>query len=154
MSAVAETFPRTDLTAPLGRRAALRRVAVDLFGYGLVSAAALALDWGLLVGLVRAGVYYEIAAAISFTAGMLVAYAGSVALVFNDRRQHGFAAEAFGFVAIGLLGLVCNQALLFAFVHCAGMGVGLAKAPTVACVFTFNFVARRTLLFAKARPSA
>lgn len=154
MSAVAESLPSARRATSPARRASLRRLIVDLAGYGLVSAVALALDWGLLVGLIRAGVYYEIAAAISFTAGMLVAYLGSVALVFNDRRQRSLAAEALGFVAIGVAGLACNQALLFAFVHFGGLNVALAKAPTAACVFGFNFFARRTLLFATARQLA
>jgi putative flippase GtrA len=147
VSAVVESFPRAERAVPLDRRASLWRLVSDLFAYGLVSAAALALDWGLLVTLVRGEVDYQIAGAMSFTAGMLVAYAGSVLFVFNDRRQRSLAAEAIGFFAIGFLGLACNQTLLFVFVYFGGLGVGLAKAPTAALVFTFNFVARRTLLF-------
>ena len=33
------------------------------------------------------------------------------------------------------------------FVHFAGLPVGIAKAPTAGFVFSFNFLARRTLLF-------
>ncbi len=150
MSAVSETLSRlySGAASARGRHPAWRLLLSDLFLYGLVSAAALALDWGLLILLVKAGLYYQIASALSFTAGMLLAYAGSVVFIFGSRRQRGFAAEAIGFFAIGLLGLACNQALLFVFVHFAGLPVGLAKAPTAVCVFTFNFFARRTLLFA------
>ena len=139
--------PESD-AAPAPRRAALRVLVSDLFGYGLVSAAALALDWGLLVTFVKAGMNYQIAAATSFTLGMLLAYAGSVLLIFRGRRERSLGAEAFGFFAIGFLGLALNQGLLFGFVHFAGLPVGLAKAPTAGCVFSFNFLARRTLLFA------
>jgi putative flippase GtrA len=147
MSAVADTISRAEDSAPLARSKPLRVLIADLFGYGVVSAAALGLDWGLLIAFVKAGVNYQVASAMSFTIGMLLAYAGSVLLVFRGRRQRGLGAEAVGFFAIGFLGLALNQALLFAFVHFAGLGVGLAKAPTAGFVFTFNFLARRTLLF-------
>jgi putative flippase GtrA len=155
MSAVAETLTRPDSEgrAPEARRAGAHLFAADLIGYGLVSAAALALDWSLLVAFVKAGLNYQIAAAISFSLGMLLAYAGSVRLIFRGRRERSRGAEAFGFFAIGLLGLALNQGLIFGFVHYAGLPVALAKAPTAGCVFSFNFLARRSLLFV-AKPAA
>jgi putative flippase GtrA len=146
MSAV-DSISHTERSVPLARSKSLRVLVADLFGYGLVSAAALGLDWGLLIAFVKAGLNYQVASAISFTLGMLLAYAGSVLLIFRGRRQRSIGAEAIGFFAIGFLGLALNQALLFTFVHFAGLGVGLAKAPTAGFVFTFNFFARRTLLF-------
>jgi putative flippase GtrA len=146
MSAV-DSISQTERGAPLARSKSLRVLISDLFGYGLVSAVALGLDWGLLIAFVKAGLNYQVASAISFTLGMLLAYAGSVLLIFRGRRQRSIGAEAIGFFAIGFLGLALNQALLFTFVHFAGLGVGLAKAPTAGFVFTFNFFARRTLLF-------
>lgn len=119
----------------------------DLWRYGLCSALALALDWGLLVLLVGCGMNYLIAATISFSTGMLVAYFGSVRFVFSDRRSHTPLAEAIGFFVIGFLGLGVNVLLLFMFVKLFGIPVGIAKAPTVVGVFTFNFLTRRLLLF-------
>ncbi len=126
-----------------------RRFFSDLVRYGLCSAAALGLDWGLLVGLVALGVDYLAAAAKSFCAGMALAYFGSIVFVFPDRRGRGMLTEAAGFVAIGFAGLLCNEALLWIFVSGLGLNVALAKAPTAACVFLFNFLLRRSLVFAK-----
>lgn len=144
---VVDSVSHVERGAPLAPSKSLRVLIADLFGYGLVSAAALGLDWGLLITFVKAGLNYQVASAMSFTLGMLLAYAGSVLLIFRGRRQRSIGAEAVGFFAIGFLGLALNQALLFAFVHFGGLGVGLAKAPTAGFVFTFNFFARRTLLF-------
>jgi putative flippase GtrA len=119
----------------------------DLWRYGLCSALALAIDWGLLVALVAFGMNYLVAATISFSTGMLVAYFGSVRFVFFDRRTHTPLAEAVGFFVIGFLGLGVNVLLLFIFVKLLGIPVGIAKAPTVVGVFTFNFLTRRLLLF-------
>lgn len=134
--------------AGLTRVAALRLLASDFFGYGLVSAGALALDWSLLLILVHmGGVNYQIAGATSFSCGMMFAYVGSVVFVFKDRRRQSIGREAIGFFVIGFLGLALNQIMLFGLVHFAALPVGLAKAPTAGVVFSFNFLARRSLLF-------
>ncbi len=130
------------------RHEAARLFTSDLFGYGLCSATALALDWSLLILFVKAGVYYLVAAALSFMAGMLLAYVGSIFFVFRGRRARRLRAEVAGFFAIGLAGLALNQILIFAFVHGCRLDVAIAKAPTAACIFLFNFLLRRTLLFA------
>lgn len=122
----------------------------DLWRYGLCSLLALGLDWGLLMVLVHAGMNYLVAAAISFTTGMVFAYFGSVAFVYRGRRAYPVLTEAIGFFLIGLAGLLVNVALLFFFVKLCGLSVGLAKAPTALFVFLFNFLVRRTLLFAGA----
>ncbi len=133
------------------RFASSRHFLSDLVRYGLCSALALGLDWGLLVGLVALGVDYQPAAAMSFCAGMALAYIGSVLFVFPDRRGRGVFAEVAGFAAVGLAGLVCNQALLWFFVQVVGLNVAVGKAPTAICVFLFNFLLRRSLVFAKPR---
>ncbi len=146
------------VTARGGLRPELREgprlFASDLCGYGLCSAAALALDWSLLILLVKLGVHYLFAAALSFMAGMIVAYVGSILFVFPGRRACGPATEIAGFLAIGLAGLALNQVLIFGFVHGWGLNVAIAKAPTAGCVFLFNFLLRRALLFAAAPPVA
>ncbi len=119
----------------------------DLWRYGLCSAVALGLDWGLLTGLVRAGMNYLPAATASFLVGMVAAYVGSVVFVYRGRRPCPVLAEAIGFFLIGFAGLFVNILLLFGFVKYLGLGVGLAKAPTAVGVFLFNFLMRRTLLF-------
>jgi putative flippase GtrA len=133
------------------RNAAAKLFVSDLVGYAVCSAAALALDSTLLILLVKLGMNYLIATAISFTAGMVLAYVGSVIFAFRGRRAGRVSTEIAGFFLIGLAGLACNQLLLFLFVHFCGLEVGIAKAPTAVCVFLSNFLLRRTLLFASAQ---
>lgn len=122
----------------------------DLWRYGLCSLLALGLDWGVLMLLVHAGMNYLIAATISFSAGMVFAYFGSIAFVYRGRRSCQVPAEAIGFFLIGFAGLLVNVFLLFFFVKLCGLSVGLAKMPTAVAVFLFNFLVRRSLLFAGA----
>jgi len=123
------------------------RVLRDLFFYGLCSAAALGLDCGLLYGLTHAGLGYLPSAAISFFAGMLLAYYLSVRFVYGDRRSLDWKREAVGFFIIGFLGLLLNQIILFVSVEAIGLQLALAKIVSAGLVFLFNFAARRSLLF-------
>lgn len=126
---------------------------VDLVRYGLVSVAALACDYGLLLALTAGGLHYLAAAAVSFSVGIGVAYALSVRFVFADRRDTSRVREAVGFFAVGLAGLLLTQLLLFLFVSGLSIDVAIAKIPTTACVFVFNFLARRGLVFTGLRPA-
>jgi putative flippase GtrA len=130
------------------RRAALLRFATDLVKYGFASVAGLATDYGLLIALTKQfGVDYLVAAPIGFLSGLVLVYWLSVHFVFGDRRKLERRAEIMGFLLTGLLGLALNEALLFLFVGKLCLGVTLAKIPTAGCVFAFNFLTRRTLIF-------
>ncbi|WP_246725494.1 GtrA family protein [Beijerinckia sp. L45] len=132
---------------------ASRPFVIDLVRYGLVSVAALLCDYGLLLVLVAGGLHYLVAAAISFSAGMGVAYALSVRFVFPDRRDRSRLREAAGFFAVGFAGLLLTQLLLIVFVSGLSLDVAIAKIPTTGCVFIFNFLARRGLVFTGLRPA-
>ena len=123
------------------------RLLLDLVGYGLVSIVALACDYGILLALVHAGVHYLVASTISFSVGMALAYALSVKFVFAARRGLSREMEAAGFFAVGIVGLLLTQGLLYVFVAQAGMAVALAKIPTTGIVFLFNFLCRRGMVF-------
>jgi len=127
---------------------ALARFATDLVKYGFASAAALALDYGILLLLHnRFGLPYLIAAAIGFGAGLVLIYALSVRYVFNGRRRLSSGPELLGFLITGVLGLALNEVLMSVFVEQLLFSVAFAKIPTAGFVFLFNFIARRAMLF-------
>jgi len=123
------------------------RMVRDLVLYGLCSVAALGLDCGLLYVLTRIGLGYLPAAALSFFAGMLLAYYLSVRFVYDDRRSLNWKSEAAGFFFIGFLGLLLNQFILFTSVSGFCLALPLAKIVSAGLVFLFNFAARRSMLF-------
>ncbi len=122
--------------------------------YGLASAAALAVDWGLLLVLHGAGLNYLLATAIGFCAGIAVTYGLSVSVVFRHRLIADRKREFAGFLGVGIAGLVLTQLLMALWVERLGMAPGLAKIPTAGLVFVFNFTVRRALLFRAPRASA
>mgnify|MGYP001765152205 CR=1 FL=1 len=149
MSAAPASVPPAATAVAPGWGARLQLMAFDLVRYGLASAAALAVDYGLLLLLSKGfGVSYLTAAGAGFLAGMAVAYGLSIAVVFKGRRSVRPSLELASFVAIGVAGLALNQFLIWLFVSHFNLDVAIAKAPTAGFVFLFNFLARRALLFA------
>ena len=122
--------------------------------YGLASAAALAVDWGLLLLLTDIGVEYLAASAVGFSAGIGITYLLSISMVFRHRAVVDRRREFIGFFGVGLAGLILTQLLMALWVERLGMTPGLAKIPTAGLVFVFNFTVRRALLFRAPRASA
>ncbi|HVC00896.1 MAG TPA: GtrA family protein [Steroidobacteraceae bacterium] len=122
----------------------------ETLGYTLASAAALAVDAGILFILVHFFAWWYLAAAtVSFTVGLFVAYGLSVTVVFKRRRVADRRLEFATFAAIGLLGLVVNAVVIYAGVRYAGLHYMAAKAVAAGFTFAGNFLARRQLLFVR-----
>ena len=120
----------------------------ELVTYGVVSAAALALDAGLLLLLVRAAHWHYIPASIAaFTAGAIFAYVLSVRFVFRFRKIDNRALELGYFIGMGLAGMVVNAAMLSIAITLLGLDLLVAKLLAAACTFLTNFSLRRAILF-------
>lgn len=115
--------------------------------YTLASGLALALDVGVLSLALRAGAGLGVAAALGFTAGLLLIYAVSTRLVFRQRRLANARLEFACFAGIGLIGLALTEALLWALVTRLHLPPLPAKLATAAAVFLANFMLRKQLLF-------
>jgi len=119
----------------------------ELMLYGFASALALGLDWGLLLALTALGVNYLIASGTGFVSGMAITYWLSVSVVFRHRPVADRRREFFGFIGVGLAGLILTQGLMALWVEVLHLYPGVAKIPTAGIVFVFNFTVRRALLF-------
>jgi putative flippase GtrA len=115
--------------------------------YGLASAVALVVDWGLLIVLTDIGIGYLAASAVGFSAGIAITYLLSISMVFRHRAVIDRRREFIGFLGVGVAGLVLTQLLMTLWVERLGLTPGLAKIPTAGLVFVFNFTVRRALLF-------
>ncbi len=132
----------------------MRTLLLQVFGYALVSAVALAVDVSVLQGLVSvAGWHYLLASGLAFTAGAAVAYLLSVRFVFESHRVGNRSLEFGYFVALGLAGLLVNAGALFVGVSAAGLSLVTAKLFAAVCTFATNFTLRRQLLFSPSRAS-
>lgn len=122
----------------------------ELVTYTAASAAALAVDVGLLVMLVTlAGWQYMPAAATSFVAGGIFLYVLSITFVFGFRRLHHPVLELPVFLGLGLVGLVVNAVVMFVAVEAVHAHFMVAKAGAAMCTFGINFLLRRNLMFSR-----
>lgn len=123
----------------------------EFFRYLMVSAVALAVDWGLLIFFTEVvGVHYLLSAAIGFCAGLACAYIQSIAFVFRTRSLSNPRWEFALFCAIGVLGLGLTQFMLYFIVASTGVSYALAKGPVAGVTFVVNFGLRRVFLFSNA----
>jgi putative flippase GtrA len=127
--------------------------AKEFLGYFAASACALAVDFALLRMLVDyCSWWYLAAATVSFSAGLLVTYALSVAWIFEHRRIRDRKVEFAGFAALGALGAAVNAAVMLIAVKYLGLYYLVAKGLAACFTFVCNFISRRQLLFTE-RPS-
>lgn len=143
------------VSSPLAGRPAhwAGRLAVlwtEVWRYALVSAAALAVDYGTfaLAVAVSPGRYLA-ANVLGFLTGVTAAYIGSVLWVFSERRYDNRVIEFALFAAAGVGGLAVGSAVLAAGVEWMKLDPRIAKLAAVGASFVFNFGVRRALLFAR-----
>jgi len=121
----------------------------EVWGYGIASVVALAVDTGVLYTFVHQfGWHYLPASAVAFLAGATVAYLLSVRFVFGFHQLRNRPQEFASFVALGLAGLLVNAVVISAAISGAGLGLITAKVVAAGCTFATNFTLRRQLLFA------
>lgn len=123
----------------------------EVVRYGIVSVAGLATDLLLLIGLTEIlGISYLSSAAIGFTAGAVVVYILSIYWVFQARTYRDKPANEFVvFVSIGVIGLLFNQVILVLGTELLALHYATSKVFAIGFVFTWNFSARKALLFSK-----
>jgi putative flippase GtrA len=125
-------------------------VASESARYVAAAAAALALDAGVYIGLIRLlDVNYLIAAPAGFAAGLALIYAASVRWVFRFRRLADRRVEFTIFAGIGLAGIALNQLVIYLAVESFAASFEMAKVASAAIGFCFNFILRKLLLFTR-----
>lgn len=130
-----------------------RPLLSELFRYGMVSGVALIIDFGCLLLLAQL-FHYLLAATLSFILGGVVAYFLSVRFVFQHRKLDQVATELSLFIALGLVGLIINAAIISMSVSYWSLSIPFAKILAANGTFTSNFILRKWLLFTAARADA
>jgi putative flippase GtrA len=126
----------------------MKTILQEATWYGMASLCALFVDVGLLWILVNfLSVNYLLAATISFLCGATVAYVLSTTLVFRHHRFLDRRAEFASFVALGLPGLAINAGVISVAVRYFGLHYLWAKGAAALTTFSWNFLARRQILF-------
>jgi putative flippase GtrA len=120
----------------------------EFIRYFAASALALIADVGSLWLLTSVlGVPYLWSGAIAFLIGLSMVYVLSVRWVFEKRALHDWRAEFLVFALIGVVGLGLNELVLWLLTGYLGLFYLFSKAASVVVVFSWNFGARKWLLF-------
>jgi putative flippase GtrA len=126
----------------------------QLLRYAVVAGIGLVVDFGGLIILKEyAHLNYIVAATISFTVALVINYYLSMWWVFPPSR-HSRWREFVMFGAIGLVGLVLNDLIIWALTSGFGVYYVWSKAISTAIVFSWNFFARKAFFAAKPRSTA
>ncbi len=98
------------------------------------------------------GVHYLLAAAASYIGSTLFNYWMSIVFVFQSGARFQKHGELFWIFVVTIVGLLLNQALLFAMVSWLGWHPLVAQVVSLCAVFFWNFLARHHFVFRAKRP--
>ncbi|MCB1967535.1 MAG: GtrA family protein [Candidatus Accumulibacter sp.] len=118
--------------------------------YILVGGLAFVVDFMALFLLTeKFALHYLVSASVAFLLGLVTNYLLCVAWIFDYRALQNQAHEFAIFSLIGLVGLLLNNLLMYAFTEFLGFYYLLSKAGAAALILFFNFFFRRLLLFSE-----
>jgi putative flippase GtrA len=120
----------------------------------MVGALGTALDFGLLAALKLAGLPTLMANSISFTAGVANNYTLNSRWTFADRRNANWKAQFLQFLAVSLIGLALNNAIVLlleaplgTLIGRADLGYAPAKIVATGVIVFWNYFANRNWTF-------
>lgn len=121
---------------------------VLLFRYGIVAGVSLSIDIFILILLVEyAHLHYLLAASISFCLGAAVNFTLSIKWIFINPRVKSIQYEFLGVIAVALVGLALNTAIIWALTALVGIFYLYSKILSAVIVFFWNFFVRKQLMY-------
>ena len=124
----------------------MQAVLSQFMRFVLVGGLATAVQYAVLIVLVRAGALGPVAASgVGYTVSAMLNYYLSHRYTFRSRQLHAVAMPRF--VAVSGLGLLINQAVVGATIELAGAHYLVAQVLATGCVMAWNFILGRIWTF-------
>lgn len=131
-----------------GTGASIRRALKQLHGYLWVGGIAFVIDAGLLMLLVKSGLYYIAANTVSFMiANVFNFFAGHYWVFHGSRQSNGIFRIYAAVLAISIAGLLINDAVMYVAVDHVALSVLPAKVLATIIVLFWNFGARKRWVY-------
>ena len=136
-----------DSVANIGNRRFMKRLIAQIMKFGVVGVIAFVIDYGLLVLLTSVcGINYLVSATISFTVSVVFNYVASMRYVFKHKEGMSKRREFVIFVVLSVIGLIINDAAMWAGTGLLGIDYRITKIVATAIVMVWNFVTRKIFL--------
>ena len=115
--------------------------------FGVVGFIAFFIDYGLLAFCTEVfGINYLVSATIGFTVSVVFNYLASMRYVFTHKEGMSRRREFVIFVVLSVIGLIINNALMWAGVELIHVHYLIVKIFATAVVMVWNFVTRKIFL--------
>ena len=126
------------------------KLVAQFLKFGVVGVIAFFIDYGVLMLLsVGMGMDPVVSAAISFTVSVGFNYVASMRFVFTHREDWSKRREVVIFVVLSVIGLLINEAIMYAGVAALGkspLAITVTKVIATAVVMVWNFFSRKKWL--------
>ena len=128
-------------------KAIMKKLIEQILKFGIVGFIAFIIDYGLLALLTEVcGINYLMSASLSFIASVVFNYAASMRYVFRHKEGMSKTREFTIFVMLSVIGLVINNACMWAGVELCGIHYLITKLVATFIVMVWNFVTRKIFL--------
>lgn len=128
----------------------MRGLLAQLAKFGVVGVLATLIDFVVLIALTELGGWDPVlSAAVSFVVSVVFNYVASMRFVFTRRDDLGRAEELVIFVALSVVGLLINEALMWLGTSALSLNYVLVKVVATALVMLWNFCSRKRWLEAR-----
>ncbi len=125
----------------------MKNLIAQLMKFGIVGVIAFCIDYGLLALLTEVfGVNYLVSATVSFTVSVIFNYLASMRYVFTHKEDMSRRREFVIFVVLSVIGLLINNACMWAGVELLNVHYLITKIFATAVVMVWNFVTRKIFL--------
>lgn len=125
----------------------MRGLLAQLAKFGVVGVLATLIDFVVLIALTELGGWDPVlSAAVSFVVSVVFNYVASMRFVFTRREDLGRAEELVIFVALSVVGLLINEALMWLGTSALSFNYVLVKVVATALVMLWNFCSRKRWL--------
>lgn len=125
----------------------MKHLIAQFAKFGVVGVIAFVIDYGLLILLTEVfGVNYLISATVSFTVAVIFNYLASMRYVFTHKEDMSRRREFIIFAILSIIGLIINDAMMWAGVDIFGINYLIVKIVATVVVAVWNFVTRKIFL--------
>ncbi len=125
----------------------MKKLIEQFMKFGVVGFIAFFIDYGLLAFCTEIlHINYLVSATIGFTVSVIFNYLASMRYVFTHKEGMSRRREFVIFVVLSVIGLIINNAIMWAGVELLHVHYLIVKIAATAIVMVWNFVTRKVFL--------